>query len=265
MIDIFKRKSKSAYTVVEVLVAAAIFSGFCLGVFSLYRMGSRMFVSGSWKYNRQKQAERVLEVIKERVEQSSDIISIDPSEGLEEQISTLDTKFVTLTDGKNIQLPANSNQVIAEFVVAKPDQTKLPSAMKGIILYHSISLVPNSDTHLYDLKFRAAADHNDIAFFTSNDDFPPNVGGLSDITRFQGDPVDFGLSPIPYTYTIEDVASLSVSWTYVATSTDDISEKSPLFGITIGMQNPKHAQTTLQLGMKAKIDPSVEIVGKDSL
>ena len=62
---------KRAFTVVEVLIAAAIFSVFLIGVFSLFNMGSRMYISGSWKFTKQKEGERFLQVLKERIEQAS--------------------------------------------------------------------------------------------------------------------------------------------------------------------------------------------------
>ncbi len=64
-------KKRKAFTVVEVLIAATIFSMFLIGVFSLFNMGSRMYITGSWKYNKQKEGERFLQVLKERIEQAS--------------------------------------------------------------------------------------------------------------------------------------------------------------------------------------------------
>ena len=55
MLMLNNRMNKQGFTVAEVVVAAAIFVVFSGAVFSLYRMGSRMYVSGSWKFMRQKQ------------------------------------------------------------------------------------------------------------------------------------------------------------------------------------------------------------------
>ncbi|MBQ2592158.1 MAG: prepilin-type N-terminal cleavage/methylation domain-containing protein, partial [Candidatus Riflebacteria bacterium] len=73
------QRNKKGFTVAEVLVASAIFMVFSGALFSIYRMGSRMFVSGAWKYNRQKEAERFFEILKERVEQASNIVKIEPN------------------------------------------------------------------------------------------------------------------------------------------------------------------------------------------
>lgn len=266
-----RKLNKKAFTVVELMVATAIFMLFIGAVFSLYRMGSRMYVSGSWKYMRQKEAERFFIMMKERVEQAANIISIDPKL-TDKQVSTQKTKFVSLTNNKNICVPVDSSskptkQWIAEFIVAKPDMTAFPSKKKGIVLYHSILLNPNEESGLYDLNMRVEKTADNANFFkTIGNDFPTDFGALK-IDNFKAEPSLYGLSPVPHTFELHDVASITVSWSFAASSSTNLNgvEKSPIFGIDVQMRNPKHDQTILEMGCKARIDSSVEYVERASL
>ncbi|MFA6750151.1 MAG: prepilin-type N-terminal cleavage/methylation domain-containing protein, partial [Candidatus Riflebacteria bacterium] len=66
-----KNSGQNGFTLVEVIVAAAIFSIFITSVFAFYRMGSRMFTSGSWKQQKQKDSEMFLNLIRERASRAS--------------------------------------------------------------------------------------------------------------------------------------------------------------------------------------------------
>ncbi len=268
-----KKLNKKAFTVAELIVATAIFMLFIGAVFSLYRMGSRMYVSGSWKYMRQKEAERFFIMMKERVEQSSDIITIDPTIAGNQnnnQVKTQNTKFVSLTNNKNICVTPGKDgtkQWLAEFVVAKPDMTKFPSKKKGVVLYHSILLNPNKESGLYDLQMRVDKSADDQVFFkVVGNEFPPDWGNLK-MENFKAEPSLYGLAPVPHTFELHDVASITINWSFAASSTANVAgvEKSPIFGLSVMMQNPKHDKTILEMGCKARIDNSVEYVERPSI
>ena len=78
-----------------------------------------MFVSGSWKFTRQKDTERFFETLKERIEQSSKICKVDPS--ATQQIIEGETNFISLKNQTNINISNGSTEQLAAFVVAKPD------------------------------------------------------------------------------------------------------------------------------------------------
>ena len=256
------KRFKKGFTVAEVLVAAAIFMVFSGALFSLYRMGSRMFVSGSWKFNRQKEAERFFEVLKERVEQASNVVKIEPSS--DPQILTHPTKFKTkigtLYNLDPGQTAASSNQQLAEFAVCKPYQ-KIGSIEKmGLILYHSLTLVPG-DSGLYDLCLHVENSGDNAEFFTMS-----CVGDLkSGLSRekFRGDPSTFGLAPVPGSFKLRNVCSVTISYALgaeEAAANETFSAIRPsLYEIKVKMRNPKHEQTVLEMGYKFKIDGSVAV------
>ncbi len=256
------KKSKNGFTVAEVLVASAIFMVFSGALFSIYRMGSRMFVSGAWKYNRQKEAERFFEILKERVEQASNIVKIEPNSA--SQISTNPTVFKTKTGtlfevlpGQKSSLP---NKQLAEFAVCKPCQV-IGNKKLGIIVLHSLTLVPDKVSGLYDLCLRVQRidDNNNTDYFTF---------GCADALKlpqgdFLGNPSDFGLQPVPTVYKLRDVNSVTISYSQgleEATARGNHSAIKPsIFDIKVKMRNPKHDQTVLEMGYKFKIDGSVKV------
>ena len=268
-----KKLNRYGFTVAEVMVAAAIFVVFSGAVFSLYRMGSRMYVSGSWKFIRQKEGERFFEVLKERIEQSADIIKINPSgdpkssKPGERQIIRTNTSFVTRKDRTCFSLPvgakAKSNIQLAEFATCKPDLTLIDKNKKGLVLFNSLMLVANKETGLYDLHLRVQKDNNSangISYF----------GGLSvqcigqygdlNINDFNGNNVEnlYSLGPVPHTFILRDVASVSIGISKgEQMGTGDYKSEPSVFGVIVEMRNPKHEQTILQMGYKAKIDGSV--------
>ena len=257
-------KNKKGFTVAEVIVAAAIFMAFSGALFSLYRMGSRMFVSGSWKFTRQKEAERFFEILKERVEQASNMVKIDPSST--PQIETNASRFMT-KKGVVIDLAENakasgSNIQLAEFAVCKPCQFLSSSNRKtGIIVLHSLTVVPDSDSGLYKLNlFVKRIDDNNLT-----DCFSMGAADGLNMAQanFLGDPVNFGLQPVPGIFTLRDVCSVTLNYSEGAEESGASGNlqaiKPILYEVRVKMRNPKHAQTVLEMGYKFKIDGSVKV------
>ncbi|MDD3148968.1 MAG: prepilin-type N-terminal cleavage/methylation domain-containing protein, partial [Candidatus Riflebacteria bacterium] len=117
------KKRLAGFTLVEILIASGIFAMFTGGLFAFYRMGSRMFLTGSWKLQRQKEAERFLSLLKERIEQAANATSINP--GAATQITTSKCNFLTLNNNTQIA-NIKANRRIMLFTVAKPETTSLP-------------------------------------------------------------------------------------------------------------------------------------------
>ena len=70
-------KKRIGFTLIEILIGTTIFCLFMGAVFGFYRMGAKMFNSGTWKQNTQKQAELFLAKLRERVYRTSAPIIIN--------------------------------------------------------------------------------------------------------------------------------------------------------------------------------------------
>lgn len=70
-------KKKTGVTLVEILIAAGVLSLFMTAVFSVYRSGSRGFVSGTWRAEEQKKLQTFISALTRDLSQAnSDLISI---------------------------------------------------------------------------------------------------------------------------------------------------------------------------------------------
>lgn len=59
------------FTVIEIMIAAAIFAGFMTGVMLVFRSGSSSFIIGSWKTNAQKKTQIFLSQFKDDLEKAN--------------------------------------------------------------------------------------------------------------------------------------------------------------------------------------------------
>lgn len=248
-----------AYTVVEVLIAAAIFSVFLIGVFSLFNMGSRMYISGSWKYGKQKEGERFLEILKERIEQASIPAKIT-KDGDKIKIEKASNIGCFVNKNEEIDLTGLSGKrYIAEFVVSKVDKTSTTTASAGLILNHAL-FCEAQDNGLAKLCLYVNNNNSDSNFKSVNysgHKFPPDdYSG-----NFNADPSLYSFPKTPHSYSLTDVTSITVNNGFFATSTVNLNQnnitRSPILNFKIKMQCPKHPETTLELKMQARVESSV--------
>ncbi len=252
------KKRVAGFTLIEIMVASAVFSLFTAGLFAFYRMGSNMFLTGSWKLTRQKEAERFLSILKERIEQAANATSINPTAA--NQITVAKCPFLTLNNNTQIA-NITSNRRIMVFTVAKPDTTYLNAANKGVVVYHCLMGVP-AEKNLYTLHLHANT--QDVAFggvdyFNTTANFKPNPGTFPNFnTRFGNSPQNFGLGTVPYTYKLSDVASATISWGLADPGAAAAGgETDKVVGIKIRLQNPRHPETIVDHGVQAKLDMAV--------
>ena len=253
------KSKRKGYTLPEVLIAAAIFSIFLIAVFSLFNMGSRMYISGSWKYNKQKEGERFLEILKERIEQAS-IPSKIKKDGEKIIIEKAGNVGFFINKNEEIQVKnLSGKRYISEFVVSKVDKTQTPTASAGLILNHCLYCEPQ-DNGLAKLCLYVndkSSDPNNKSVSFSGFKFPPDdFGG-----NFNAKPSNFSFPQIPHSYALSDIQSITINNGFYATGTANINQNSitrnPIISLKIKMECPKHPETTLELKMQARIDPSV--------
>ncbi len=254
-----KRQNISGFTLVEVLIAAGVLSLFLTGLISFYRMGSRMFVTGSWKQQKQKECERFLTILKERIEQASNASRIKPSGT--DQLKISKSNFVFPNDGQVLQNPANDTRLML-FSVCKPDMSLLGQG-PGLILYHCL-MAKKAEKNLYTILLHANTDrvaHNGTDYFNppADVDFFPNPADFTaPPANFNGNPSVYSLGGAPYTAKLTDV--LSTSFTVeLASGTNPLTDGEKVVGISITMQHPRYEQTQVSHRIKAKIDYSVPL------
>ncbi|GAB4279256.1 MAG: hypothetical protein Kow0029_23090 [Candidatus Rifleibacteriota bacterium] len=265
-----KFSQKKGFTLVEILIAAGVLTLFLTGLFSFYRMGSRMFVTGSWKLQKQKETERFLSLLKERIEQASNASAINPAGAPGSQLVTAVAPFVTLKNNTIVTNPPGDTRLML-WSVCKPDMSRfgattgVPGKGPGLILYHCLLAKP-AEKNLYTLYLHAntqMVQNNGIDYFNSTAVFYPDISVFSPpLGNFTGSPKDFSLQTAPFTQKLTDVlmASFSVE---IGSGTSLLGEADKVVGISIVCQHPQYDDTTVSHSIKAKIDYSVQLDAKD--
>lgn len=258
------KTSVAAFTLIEIIIASAVFSLFVTGAFSFYRMGSRMFVSGSWKIQKQKETERFLLILKERIEQASNATMIDPAVG-EASIASAPCNFLALENDTVVENIGANVRKIMMFTVCKPDMTRIGGS-NGMILHHSLVAVP-AEKNLYTLHLHAntvLTPHGGVDYFNTAQPFGPIIPApphptqqLTDLTNFNGLPIVFGFGSAPQTHRLGDVRSARVIFQQASDGGSDSNEK--VIGLQLRLQNPNHDQTFLEHSFQAKVDFAVPV------
>ncbi len=241
----------SGFTLVEIVVAASVFSLFFLGVFNLYRMGSNMFLRGSWKLQKQKEAERFLAILRERLEMAS-----SPSVVSQGAINEQPVHIYTLASGSEVIEPAGDARVML-FAICKPNVQ--PTGTRGMIMPHVLTLRRNAGSRLSTLVLEGKSQ---IDFPGINNDFINELNMGTGIGDFTAQPSAFGLGAGTGFHTVlNEVHSVRIfvgaaSGTVDATAAGNAGQT---LGIEVTMRNPKSEETMVTQSVFARINDSSPI------
>lgn len=244
------------FTLIEIMVAASVFSLFFLGVFSLYRMGSNMFLQGSWKLQKQKDAERFLAVLRERLEMAS-----SPSVVTEGAVNELPVHIYTLASGSEVIAPTDDTRVLL-FAVCKPNVQV--TATRGMIMPHVLTLKRSAGGANSILLLEGKSQ---IDFPGVNGDFINELNAGMVTGDFTGVPADFGLgASTGFHAALSEVRSVRIflgaaSGTFAAAAPDSSGQT---LGIEVTMQNPKSEETTVTQSIFARINDAAPIRTRDA-
>lgn len=243
-----KNSGQNGFTLIEVIVAAAIFSVFIISVFAFYRMGSRMFASGSWKQHKQKDSEVFLNLLRERITRAS-------------------FPVVVKNDGTFVETTTNFGYASGTFNVADIPSGKTgkrllcfavtKSSIKGsagVIMYHILRAVKSGAKATdFTLELLSTTDLNTghgAAFFTGS---PFSFfTSAPNFALFAGDPTEYNLGSKTSLKRLEEITSLTLSMTR---GSDGMQ-----LHITLEATHPKYPQTKVSQKAFAKIDEGLTIV-----
>ncbi|PKL43206.1 MAG: hypothetical protein CVV41_10835 [Candidatus Riflebacteria bacterium HGW-Riflebacteria-1] len=239
------------FTLIEIMVAASVFSLFFLGVFNLYRMGSNMFLQGSWKLQKQKDAERFLAVLRERLEMAS-----SPSVVTAGAVTEFPVRIYTLASGSEVIGPAADARVLL-FAICKPNVQVTNT--RGMIMPHVLTLKRSAGNAHSVLVLEGKSQ---IDFPGVNGDFINELNAGMVTGDFAAVPSDFGLGAATGFYTaLSEVRSVRVfmgaaSGTFDAAAPDSAGQT---LGIEVTMQNPRSEETTVTQSIFARINDTAQI------
>jgi Tfp pilus assembly protein PilE len=259
------KRRQIGFTLVEVLIAAGVLSLFLVGLFAFYRMGSRMFMAGSWKLNKQKEMERFITILKERMEQASNAVQVDPGAGdPDDQMVESTSNFVSIEGDTAVTRPEDDTRLML-FSICKPDMTAFgndpaqPGQGPGLILYHCLMAKPAAK-NLYTLYFHANTErdaHGGIDYFNSPEDYFPDMAKFTS-PEFNAPPSVFSLGNAPFTTKLTDVHAATFT-VEIASGTNAMTETGKVIGVDITCQHPRYEETRVSQSFKARIDFSVPV------
>ncbi len=254
-----RKRVRKGFTLVEILIASGVFAIFATGLFSFYRMGSNMYVTGSWKLQKQKEAERFLAILKERIEQASNASALQSG-----TVASATCAFNVLESGSIIDKvdkinAAAGNTRLMLFTVCKPNME--PVGAPGMVLFHCLMLVP-AEKNLYTLYFHANTDpvpNNGIDYFGAIANFKPEQKDFNNYkNQFRSLPSQYNLGSVPYTIKLRDVKRVEINWS-VGSSPTANNEAFRTVQLKVTLRNPTHEKTTISQQMEAKIDFTVPV------
>jgi prepilin-type N-terminal cleavage/methylation domain-containing protein len=202
-----KNSRFKGFTLMELVVAAAIFSVFVITVLTFYRMGSRIFSGGSWKQGKQKEAERFLNFVRERIGRASFPVVVHDSGAFEENKANFGYASGTYT----IQEVPDTGIRLLCFTVCKAKIRNTP----GVIMYHTLRAKKSpTNPKSFNLEIISTNDINSgkgMEFFTGS----PFVffEGAVNLSAFTGDPTLYDLGQPTSVHSIEDVTEISITGT----------------------------------------------------
>lgn len=249
--------SRTGFTMVELLVAFGVFSLFFGGLFLVYRTGMNMYITGSWKMNKQKEAQRFLTILKERIEQASRPSRIDPTNAdPNNRIQIGPASFLTVQNNSAILNIATrtASVKLAAFSICKPDLTGIGEAAGlwfGQVLYAN-----KNNLELFGSNNR---NHGKML---SSGPFPPspsfNVGGTTVTPNVGRQPSEFQLGASTQSDFLTDVSHVWVTWG--TASGTGVADGGKIWSINIEFRNPSHPKTMFTQGIQAKINFDVPVM-----
>ena len=239
------------FTMVELLVAFGIFIMFFTGLFSLFNMGTSMFHSGSWKLNKQKEAQRFFTALKERMEQAANLSRINPAGVGNSQIEIASLSVYTIPTGTTISvatLPAPLK--ILAFSITKPDMTAA-GGNRGLCFPHVIVAQRGS------LLFYGSNITGDATVTTAIAAFPPDPTTRLPSGNWTGLPSDFQLGGRVFDLSLTEVKAARVNWG--TASGTGVQDAGKVWTLEVDFEEGKYKKTSMTHSIRARVSYDVAV------
>lgn len=239
-------REKSAFTLVEILIGASVMVIFLGSLFLMYSGGTRMFSSGSWKLRKQKENERFLNTLKERIEQASNLVTVSEAGELSESGAS----FFVKEGNYNFKTAGSvPTQCLLAFTICKPS---LPGRA-GLVLYHVLKMTPcETGTNLMNLELFSTTNISSGEISTNKPTgFDFLTSSLPTDHSFTASASAFNLNS-DKTFRTTEIGSMSLS---LVEGSDDL-----LLELTVEYEQSKHESTSVTSSIIVKIDSSVDMI-----
>lgn len=240
-------KNKAAFTFVELIVASSVFVLFLGTLFAFYKLGSNLFYSGSWKIHTQAKTERFINMLRERLEQSADLIDVNQAGKIIEEksssVAVASGTFNLTGDGGATKINGKTRLLL--FPICKPSLR----STAGLILHNTlIAVIDPNNPNLMALIFRSSRSMTDPAMTDPPISFQHiDLSGV-DTSRFDAHPLEYSLGDDPAEFVLCNVHQIKI---------EPIDNKT--LRIALNMRHPQKSNVNLFHSISVKL--SVPVVG----
>lgn len=143
------RNSETGFTLIEVLVASAIFSIIIVGVYQIYSVSSKAAARAQWTNTSVEQMRNFLELISRSIRSSTYPTTIfsdtffDPCDNSDKSVPA-QYYLRILKHGENIKAPNNEKLLIMKWFVCKPEK---PKNQPGELIINELYLMHSMNTN----------------------------------------------------------------------------------------------------------------------
>lgn len=212
-------------TLVEILIATSVFSLFMISVFGVFEYSRAGFETGSWRIQRQKNAQTFLLRLKDLLERSNHPYQVAPN-GATVRVST---SPIVVNDAWFSKVASTTNNGIMYFSITSPYVPEQPELgqkeRKGV--WKGVGLDCKDKT----LKLYLTGVWDQMPAHT-----PAEIGS-PDTTMFE-----FGKTDGDFIMSLSDVAAAGV-YVAAATQTTDIKRPTVFLTVELLFEHPKSRQT----------------------
>lgn len=215
-------KISEGVTLVEILIATAVFSLFMIAAFGVFSSSQAGFETGSWRLQRQKQAQIFLLRLKETVEKANHAYEIKAN-GLTSKVGGI--RPIVINGTWRDKTASSSSNGIMYLSITTPFVPALPEM--GQAQRNGIWKGAGLECHNNTLRFYLTGDWNKMPTFT------PTEVGSPDLGKFV-----FGNTVGDYSIALEDVSAIGL---YVQPASQSVDLGRPELFITfeIMLEKPR--------------------------
>lgn len=256
-------KPVRGFTLVELIVSMGILSIFFAGAFAAYKMGGDMFLSGSWRLRKQKDSERFLAILRNKIEMTGPVAVVTRD-------SALQWSFPVFSRPSGTVFGSGARQRILLFMVPKTDLSAIDPARRGLLMPHILSIEPDLRPEKQGTGILKLEGFSVVAL-------PPGIlgdflvelnGAMMGRGDFSATPETYGLGgPNGFSVMLDEVASVTLELAAASGTIDanSVNVTGQTLQLTIQMVNPRDARSGLSQTVSLKLDDGAPVRTRGAL
>ena len=255
-------KPVRGFTLVELIVSMGILSIFFAGAFAAYKMGGDMFLSGSWRLRKQKDSERFLAILRNKIEMTGPVAVVTRD-------SAQQWSFPVFSRPSGTVFGSGAEQRILLFTVPKTDLTDIDPARRGLLMPHILSIEPDLRPEKQGTGILKLEGFSGVALPPGIlKEFPDKLKEARSRGNFDATPETYRLGgPNGFSVMLDEVASVTLELAAASGTIDanSVNVTGQTLQLTIQMVNPRDTRSGLSQTVSLKLDDGAPVRTRGTL